>query len=139
MFLLTWADSFLIKISELIQGWTTAWTLLFYSIRMTSLVGTQVFTWWIIFHSPTSMQRKISAVGLAFCALLAGLWSSCCFYYSPVLHKRILPCWQSCPRNKNGHILPPVCPAFHVAQDPASIFQVSWPGFHHPHLEQQIP
>jgi hypothetical protein len=74
VFLLMWAGSFLIKTSELIQGWTTGWTLVFYSVRMISLVGTLLFTWWIIFHSPTSMQRKISAVGLAFCAMLAGLW-----------------------------------------------------------------
>jgi hypothetical protein len=74
VFLGMWAGSFLIQASELLQGWTTAWTFVFYSVRLASLAGTLVFTWWIIFHSPTSMQRKISAVGLAFCAMLAGLW-----------------------------------------------------------------
>lgn len=74
VFLGMWAGSFLIHANELIHGWTNAWTLVFYCIRMASLAGTLVFTWWIIFRSPTSMQRRISGVGLAFCAMMAGLW-----------------------------------------------------------------
>jgi len=74
VFLGMWGGSFLISNGEFMHGWNTPQVFMFFAVRLASLAGILVFTWWIIFRSSNSMQRKVSAIGLAFCAMLAGLW-----------------------------------------------------------------
>ncbi len=59
----------------LISGLPTVFTVLYHFVRVAALAGVLVFMWAIVYHTTNSLQRKLCAVGLAFCVFIgAGIY-----------------------------------------------------------------
>jgi len=74
VFLMMWGGFIFIEGNNLAFNWQPIWNLVFFSGRLAALAGTLVFSWWIVFKSVNSENRKIAGVLLGFSAMLAGLW-----------------------------------------------------------------
>ena len=74
VFLLMWGGFLFIEGNNLVINLQPLWKQIFFSGRLAALAGTLMFTWWIVFKSVDSANRKTAGIFLAVCAMLASLW-----------------------------------------------------------------
>jgi hypothetical protein len=70
VYLLWWAGLLYANSLILITAWPPAFIASYHALRVTALLGVLFFLWWIVFRTFNPVQRKVCAVGLAFCVLL---------------------------------------------------------------------
>lgn len=70
VYLLLWVGLLYANSLVLITGWPPALIVAYHAVRGAALTGVLVFLWWIVYRSVNVVQRKVCAVGLAFCVLL---------------------------------------------------------------------
>jgi hypothetical protein len=73
VYLLLWAGLMYSNTLALITGWPPVFIASYHAVRAAALLGVLVFLWWIVYRTSNVVQRKVCAVGLAFCVLLGML------------------------------------------------------------------
>jgi len=74
VYLLFWAGQLYTNTLVLITAWPPVFIAAYHAVRVAALLGVIVFLWWIVFRTSTAVERKVCAVGLAFCVLLGILF-----------------------------------------------------------------
>ena len=75
VYLLLWAGLLYANTQSLIPRWPPVFIASYHALQAVALAGVLVFLWWIVFRTSTAVERKVCAVGLAFCVLLgAGIF-----------------------------------------------------------------
>ena len=70
VFLLFWAGLLYTSTLALITAWPPVFIAIFHAVRAAALAGVLVFLWWIVYRTSNVVERKVCAVGVAFCVLL---------------------------------------------------------------------
>ena len=73
VYLLMWVGLLYANTLSLITGWPPVFIAAYHAVRVVALLGVLVFLWWIVFRTSTAVERKVCAVGFAFCVLLGVL------------------------------------------------------------------
>jgi membrane protein insertase Oxa1/YidC/SpoIIIJ len=73
VYLLMWVGLLYANTLSLITGWPPVFIAAYHAVRVVALLGVIVFLWWIVFRTSTAVERKVCAVGFAFCVLLGVL------------------------------------------------------------------
>jgi hypothetical protein len=73
VYLLMWVGLLYANTLSLITGWPPVFIAAYHAVRVIALLGVIVFLWWIVFRTSTAVERKVCAVGFAFCVLLGVL------------------------------------------------------------------
>ncbi len=70
VYLLLWAGLLYTNTLPLITGWPPVFIVSYHAVQALALAGVLVFLWWIVFRTSTAVERKVCALGLAFCVML---------------------------------------------------------------------
>ena len=73
VYLLMWVGLLYTNTLSFITGWPPVFIATYHAVRVIALLGVLVFLWWIVFRTSTAVERKVCAVGFAFCVLLGVL------------------------------------------------------------------
>lgn len=73
VYLLMWVGLLYANTLSFITGWPPVFIAAYHAVQVIALLGVLVFLWWIVFRTSTAVERKVCAVGFAFCVLLGVL------------------------------------------------------------------
>ena len=75
VYMLLWAGLLYANTLSIISGWPPVFIASYHALQALALVGVLIFLWAIVFRTSTAVERKVCAVGLAFCVMLgAGIF-----------------------------------------------------------------